>query len=125
MRGRVGNLTDEAAALPRATRPGVERLIERTHVCSPRHVRGTIGMVDSSEGLRPARDLQGVAGLSWRASSWPEYHDVDADPLIDSRRPPEDRRPSSTIHQWAHADEADAFLVEAARKTKSKTPLCS
>ena len=73
---------------------------------------GTIGMVDSPEGLRPGADLQGWFGSQLEGIELASNISMSTlDPLIDSSE--------ATPEDWqaiiddinAHAGEADAFLV--------------
>lgn len=81
----------------------------RLHVT---YAGGTIGMVDSPEGLRPGADLQGWFGSQLEGIELASNITMSTlDPLIDSSE--------ATPEDWqaiiddinAHADEADAFLV--------------
>ena len=81
----------------------------RLHVT---YAGGTIGMVDSPEGLRPGADLQGWFGSQLEGIELASNISMSTlDPLIDSSE--------ATPEDWqaiiddinAHAGEADAFLV--------------
>ena len=81
----------------------------RLHVT---YAGGTIGMVDSPEGLRPGADLQGWFGSQLEGIELASNITMSTlDPLIDSSEAtPEDWQ--AIINDInAHADEADAFLV--------------
>ena len=85
----------------------------RLHVT---YAGGTIGMVDSPEGLRPGADLQGWFGSQLEGIELASNISMSTlDPLIDSSEATPEDWQAIIDDITAHADEADAFLVLHAR----------
>ena len=81
----------------------------RLHVT---YAGGTIGMVDSPEGLRPGADLQGWFGSQLEGIELAQNITMSTlDPLIDSSEATPEDWQAIIDDITAHADEADAFLV--------------
>ena len=114
VRGRVGNLTDEAPPRSRVTRPWCRATDRKDSPCvftSRMPVEPSAWSIPP-EGLRPGADLQGWFGSQLEGIELASNITMSTlDPLIDSSE--------ATPEDWqaiiddinAHADEADAFLV--------------